>query len=179
MRYSRRLLISLILGLGLVACSPAPKPQEFTSEAGRFTVVSPVHLQESIQPVESQATGKIDLHIFLGNQGDLAYAVAYADYPPDIVRKGNPEKILDGASLGMVSHINGKLVRETKIEIEGYPGRELLIEVTIQAGVPGTVKGRVFLVGNRIYQMMWIAPKGQASLKALDDFLQSFRLLQH
>jgi hypothetical protein len=177
MRHGIKLMIFIILGLGLVACSPTPKPQEFKSEPGRFSVVSPVPLKETIKPVETQGAGKIDLHIFMGQQSDIGYVASYADYPQRIVEKGTPEKILDGACKGMVSNVNGKLVLESKTEVDGYPGRELVIEVMIQKGVEGTVKARVFLVGNRIYQMMWIAPKGKASHVASDDFLKSFRLI--
>jgi hypothetical protein len=177
MRHAIKLMILLILGLGLVACSPGPNPQEFKSEPGRFSVVSPVPLEESIKAVETPGAGTIDLHIFMGQQGDIGYIAAYADYPPGVVEKGGPGKILDGACKGMVSNINGKLVLETKTEIDGYPGRELAIEVMIEKGIEGTVKARVFLVGNRIYQMMWIAPKSVASPVALDDFLKSFKLL--
>ena len=170
----------LLLALWMAGCSPAPKPKpkEFRSEAGRFSVMTPVALTERTLSVDTAAAGKSTYYVFQGKQGDKEYAVSYGDIPEGIVQKSDLQTLLDGARNGMVSNINGKLIFETKIALEGNPGRQLVIDVMGKNGQEMTVKARIFLVGNRLYQIMWVAPKGKASILDLDAFLQSFRLLK-
>ena len=167
-------LISLLLAVWLPGCTP--KPQEFKSEAGRFAVMTPVTFEESTNNLETEA-GKIDLHLFANQLDDIAYVVAYSDYPPENAIPDYAEKMLDGARNGAVGNTRGRLVSETKISLADYPGRELVIETRGEDRPPAVVKGRMFMVKNRLYQITVVAPRGKAGDKIIDDFLQSFKLL--
>ena len=169
----------LMLVISMAACSPAPEPKEFKSAAGRFSVMSPLVLKETTQSIDTTTAGKITFYVFWGKQGDRECAVSYGDYPESIIQKISPQVILDGARNGMVSNINGKLISETKIALEGNPGRELLIDVLAGKGQEMTLKTRIFLVKNRLFQIMWLAPKGRASIIEMDAFLQSLKLLKN
>jgi hypothetical protein len=175
MRKSARLSCSLMLGILLMACNSPPKPQEFKSEAGGFAVTAPVALTERIQAVETQV-GKIDYHMFLGEQNNAAYSVGYADFPPALIQKSDPEKLLDGSRNGTVSRVNGELVTETRIALKGNPGRELVIDAMAKSEADMTIMAHLFLVGNRLYMVMVAAKKGRLSGSAMDDFLRSFQL---
>jgi hypothetical protein len=164
----------LLLAFVLAGCSPAPK--EFKSEAGGFSVMSPVTLMESHQEIETEA-GKLDLHLFSGQLDDVGYFVSYTDYEPEIVRKADPEKMLDGSRDGAVSNVNGKLVSETRITLAGHPGRELVIDAKPKETPPGTIKERIFMVQNRLYQVVVVAPRRKDIASEADAFLQSFKLL--
>jgi hypothetical protein len=168
------LAISLLLALCLTGCSA--KPQEFKSEAGRFSIMTPVALQEEAKSLETEA-GKINLHLFAAQLDDIAYVIAYSDYSPEAAPPGYAEKMLDGARNGTVGNTRGKLVSETNISLSGYPGRELVIEVRGEDQPPTTFKGRLFMVKNRLYQVTVVAPRGKAGDKLVDEFLQSFKLL--
>jgi hypothetical protein len=168
------LAISLLLTAGLAACSSGPK--EFKSEAGRFSVMAAVELQETTQAVETQG-GKMDLHIFMGQEGRTGYFVSYNDHPQELVQQAGPEKMLDGARDGAVGNINGNLASEIRISLEGHPGRELVIDGTGEDGRGLTIRGRLFMAKNRLYQVMAVTPRAQANTKEIDDFLQSFKLL--
>jgi hypothetical protein len=169
-------LLSLMLAGCLASCSAPPTIKEFKSEAGRFSVMTPAPLQEAVQPVETQG-GKIDLHLFSAQQDDIAYFVAYCDYAPELARPDNAEKMLDGARDGAVGNSHGKLTSETNISLAGHPGREVVITAASEDRPPVTIKGRLFMVQNRLYQITVVAPRSQAGDKAVDDFLQSFKLL--
>ena len=101
--------------------------------------------RKQIKSVEMKVWGKIDFHVFSGQQGHAAYSVSYSDYPEAFGKKGDPEKMLDGGRSGAVSSVNGKLICETKITFEGNPGRELLIDIMSKNGQEGTVKVRFFI----------------------------------
>ena len=174
MRKPVLLLILLLLTVWLPGC--APKPREFKSEAGGFAVTAPKTLQESTQDLELQS-GKITLYLFSTQQDNIGYFVSYCDYPPETMAHGDPEKMLDGSRDGALSNAKGKLLSETKITLEGNPGRELVMEAADESGRRAVIKGRLFMVKNRLYQVMVVAPRGQAGDKIIDDFLQSFKLL--
>lgn len=175
MRKFAALSIFLILAFCLASCS-GPALKEFKSEAGRFSVMTPVELQEEAKTLETEA-GKIDLHLFAAQEDNIAYVIAYSDYPPENAPPDYAEKMLDGARNGAVGNTLGKLVSETKISLSGYPGRELLIETRGEDRPPSIIKGRLFMVKNRLYQVTVVAPWGKAGDKIIDDFLQSFKLL--
>jgi hypothetical protein len=168
------ILILLLLAVWLPGC--AAKPQEFKSAAGRFAVTAPKTLQESTQDLELQA-GKIALHLFSTQQDNIGYFVSYCDYPPETMAHGDLEKMLDGSRDGALSKTKGKLVSETKISLEGNPGRELVMETADESGRRAIIKGRLFMVKNRLYQVMVVAPRSQAGDKEVDQFLQSFKLV--
>lgn len=176
MRKSIILLTTLMLACCLASCSAPPTIKEFKSEAGRFSVMTPAPLQETAQPVETQG-GKIDLHLFTGQQDDIAYVVGYCDYSPELAKPDNAEKMLDGARDGAVGNTHGKLTSETTITLAGHPGREIVIEAAGEDRPPMTIKGHLFMVKNRLYQVTVVAPRSRAGDKAIDDFLQSFKLL--
>jgi hypothetical protein len=176
MRKPALVLVALLLAGGLAACSASPAPKEFKSEAGRFAVLTPVPLREESKTLETEA-GKIELHLFTGQLNDLALVIGYSDYSPEAAPPGYADKMLDGARNGMVGNTQGRLVSETNISLSGYPGRELVIEVWSEDRPPATFKGRLFMVKNRLYQVTVVAPRGKAGDQAIDDFLQSFKLL--
>lgn len=173
-RKSVILALSLLLAFLPAACTS--QPQEFKSEAGRFKVTAPAALQETTQAVEAQS-GKLDLRLFYTQQDDIGYFVSYCDYPPEVVQKADPEKMLDGARDGAVSNAKGKLLQETKITLAGHPGREMLIEAISEMGSASIIKERLFMVKNRLYQVVVVAPRSKVGDKEVDAFLQSFKLL--
>ena len=164
----------LLTGLILPACTAAPK--EFRSTEGRFSVVAPISFKEETQTLDT-TVGKIEMHMFIAEGKDIAYAVAYSDYPEEMIRQSNPDQVLNGARDGMVSNVNGKLVLETKITLGKYPGREVVVDLKLDNDIDGTVKSRMYLVENRMYQTQVITTKGAVSMQTISDFLDSFQLI--
>jgi hypothetical protein len=187
------LLVSMLCVLGLVdtGCNSSFIPslssqsssqpstsqgQEFKSEAGRFTVVSPVSLKETPETVDTPA-GKVNAYMFSGErEGKALFAIVYADYPETMVTSSNRDKIVEGAARGAVSNVNGKLIASNKVSVSGNSGREVVAQIKSGNGQEGTLKSRVFLVKNRLYQVMTIAAQNEAGSAELDNFLTSFKL---
>lgn len=176
MRKAVILLITLMLVFCLASCSFSPTPKEFKSEPGRFSVMTPVTLEESTNNLKTEA-GEVKLHLFAGQLDDIAYVIGYSDYPPENAPPGYAEKMLNGARNGAVGNTHGRLLSETQISLADYPGRELVIETSGEDRPPAIIKGRMFMVKNRLYQVTVVAPRGKAGDKIIDDFLQSFKLL--
>jgi hypothetical protein len=171
------LFVIVMVAFLLSGCGGSTQAQEFTSEQGRFSVMSPLPLEESTQSVDSEL-GPIEVHFFMADQADRAYMVGYSDYPQDFIDQTDPDSILDGARDGAVGNVNGKLVSETNLLLDDqHPGREIIITTMLDQDQEGTVKSHMYLVGNRLYQVMVIAASGEMSVQEMDDFINSFKLL--
>ena len=148
--------------------------QPFTPAQGGFTISMPDKPKADVLSTNT-AVGVIDLNIFLIEMDDSAYIVSYADYPESLVRNNNTDVMLDGARDGAVANVDGKLLAERRITLQGYPGRELLVEAQSK-GVQGLVRARVYLVGRRLYQMLVAGSEAQFSESDAEIFLNSFQL---
>lgn len=168
--------ISLLLAFSLAACSRAPEAKKYISDAGGFSVMTPTHLTETVQPLETEA-GKIDLHLFSGQRDDTGYFVSYCDYPQKVGQQEDVDQVLDRSRDGAVANVSGRLIRETKITLMGHPGRELVIETGNPNGPRVRLRGRLFIVRNRMYQIMVVAPRSWEGAAGTVAFLQSFKLL--
>jgi len=160
-----------------MACNPGPRPKVFSSERGRFSVIVPAAMRGTVKSIETPLAGKVDLHLFLAQQGDTYYIVAYCDYPQEYIQKVDYDKLLDGARNGAVTDANGRIINETRIKMEGNPGREIVIEGTAENGQRMTWKARLILVRNRLYQIMAAAPKGRENIVEMNDYLKSFKII--
>ncbi len=167
-----RIVLALLVFL-LAACS-TPKPQPFTSTAGKFTVTSPVDLKESTQPVDTKA-GQVDAHMFLGDAGVKSYLVVFTVFDPS-VRNADPMVMLGGARDGIVKNISGSLVNDIEVDLNGNPGREF--EVSGQTSNQDVVlKARIFLAQARLYEVMALADKANVDQNEMQAFLLSFKIL--
>jgi hypothetical protein len=113
--------------------------------------------------------------MFVAEQGQQAWLVGYSDYPEATVQASDAAPMLAGARDGGVGNVNGQLVSDAEVTLNGYPGREFSASVT-QAGQEMMLRERVYLVGNRLYQVLVLVPKGQENSTEVEDFLQSFQL---
>lgn len=173
-RLSQWLLIGALM---LTACNGGSQPtvEAFASEAGQFSIAAPAPFEETQQSVETPV-GPVEIHTFTAEAEDTAYVVAYSDYPPEIVDQTDPQVLLDSSRDGAVNNLGGTLVNEEVIDLEGNPGRSLEISATANQGQMATINSRIYLVDNRLYQVLVVAPEGQSTPEASETFLDSFDL---
>lgn len=146
--------------------------KEFSSAEGNFAVLMP-GTPSYEKKNTATALGPIDMHMFTLNIGrDAAYLVMYSDYP-EIVTRAKPDALLDGGRDGALANTKGKLIGEQNMSLDGFPGREIVIEVPGK----GLLKLRVFLVGRRMFQVMAVGTKEMIEHEDTAKYLTSFRLL--
>ena len=184
-KLSRKWWVSLLaLFLGLVvyavvggltksALSGLTGPYEFKSLTGGFSITSLGKLVETTESKDSVA-GKLEIHIFSGSYANNAYSVMYVDYPAS---GADPQKMLDGGRNGALSSSGRSLVSEKVIALNGYPGRELVINSISSGTEDVTAYEREYLVKNRMYILEALARSSLGRYKAIDDFFDSFKLL--
>jgi hypothetical protein len=148
--------------------------EKVTSKEGKFTVLLPKNPETQTSNVTS-AVGEIQLVIVSATLGDSWYAAAYADYPAEALKNADSAKLLDGARDGAVANVNGKLIKEDKITLgkAKHPGRELLIQAP-----DGKIyaRMRMYLVGNRLYQVIVAGTETDVKAKTANSVFDSFAL---
>ena len=146
-----------------------PQFKQFRCDDGRFSVLLPGKPERQNQSLDTPL-GKIDLVTYMAGSRKAGCAVAYADYPEQHINSTDPQKLLDGSRDGAITNVGGQLISETRIDFHGKPAREILIEVPNKA----FINLRLFLIGPRLYQLMFIAPNNQGYEQDISKFFESF-----
>jgi hypothetical protein len=152
------------------AIASAQDWKEFNSQECRCSAQFPGTPQPKTQGMQTKV-GTLEARMFMLEVPGAFYAMAYVDYPKDALAKKAPDELLDGARDGAVGNVKGKLTTETKVSMSGYPGRELRIDA------PGDLAlvARIYLVKERLYQILVVMPKSKESDAEAKKFLDSFK----
>jgi hypothetical protein len=156
--------------------TPPPKaapPQgtwlAFESAAGKFKAEFPKAPTTESAPLAVQGMN-LEMTTYSVEDSGIYYAVATVDYPSNLTPV--PAKVLDGARDGAVANIQGKLAKETQIEVDGSPGRRITIEAAA-GGIEMVVDSVLVLVGHRLYQAIVVRPKPPTADENVTRFLGS------
>jgi hypothetical protein len=167
-------LLALVAAL-LSACSD-PAWREINSQEGGFRIAMQsdprVEKQELDTPI-----GKITGHWYAVEGKDAVYGVGYADYPDAIFKHGTPRQLFSVVRDGWLKRINGKLQADgTEIALDNkYPGMEVIASGQLD-GQDAYMRGRFYLVGNRLYQVITFGKRSAMAQSDINRFLSSFKL---
>jgi hypothetical protein len=158
-----RLLIAAIVW---VTWAGAAEAFVFADDAGKFVVSFPA------EPKHSTANDRSNLgpHVLVTwavAEPERNWSVTYVDYPV------TPERDYDRNVEGLITRVNGTLVRQHDLAISGVPAREALV-----AAGGMMARQRLVLVDGRLYMLMYVGPAGTETSPEVDSFLNSFRLLR-
>jgi hypothetical protein len=170
MRPSRLLLCLAIVATPLHA-DDKPEWKEFATKEGRFKVQMPGTPEHKKLDAESDF-GKGVLHMNTVQAGKTMYGANYIDYPATI-KKVPVKQLFDSSRDGAAANLDGKVVKEKDIKLGDHPGREIHIEV---GGGKQLFRVRVYLVEQRMYQVVILGTTMAATSKEADKFLDSFQL---
>lgn len=150
-----------------------PKPLPFTSKEGKFTVTLPGPPARKTSKVATSA-GEVEAYLFLVDRKTHAYLVSYNDYKAGTVDP-DPEKVLSQVVEATAKNLQGQVNKDEKITLgaKKYPGRDVLIALP---GKKGLYRGQVYLVDNRLYQVVVIGPEELVKNSAVDAYFSSFKL---
>jgi hypothetical protein len=148
----------------------------FTSREGKYKALLPSGAKTKTQSVKTEI-GPVKVVTTEAALEGTHYMVVYADYPADRFKDADPDKVLDGVRGGAVKEAKGKLVSEKKITLgkARHPGRDLLIE-TLDG--KARVRQRIYLVRNRLYQILAIGTEEAVKARTVDKFHESFTLTE-
>lgn len=160
-----------------VAVADDPKPssrwKEFKSEKGGFKVLMAAKPQHEDIETENEI-GKSVLHMHTIFMGRAMYAANYNDFSEKILEIPLAN-FYDSSRDSAAANMQGKVVSEKDSKLGEHPGREFVIEVN---GGKELFRARVFLIKQRLFQVVVFGKKDLVTNKEADQFLDSFELLE-
>jgi hypothetical protein len=149
-------------------------------DAGRFVAIFEGTVQRGSQPVDTPV-GKIAMNMAYYYGGAVTHMIIYCDYPAgSVANSGGPDKVYANASDGAVKSVNGTVRSSSSYQLGDVKGLEIVADIPSKdpkdSASASVARLRFFVVGDRLYQVMYIGPTGtEADAKAV-AFLDSFRL---
>jgi len=169
-------LIFFFLACLLGACTRS-EWRELPVSDGGFSILMRGDPHYQRQQLNTRA-GKMFAHLYSSDRRDSYFAVGYADYPLALVVGTAPEQLFSGVRQTWVQRIDGKLsASDDTIKLAGkYAGTEFQAAGKIN-GVDAFVHARLYLVDQRLYQVISMGRKDEVSQGVVNRFLNSFRLI--
>jgi len=142
---------------------------------GRFVVSLPGPVQRNEQEVDSPA-GRVTMKTVLHDGGAQAsFMVIYSDYPTGTVaRAGGPDQVCKNASKAALKGMNdGALRSSSPCQLGEIKGLEIIADNSPDHSVN---RIRFFVVGDRLYQVIFAGPAGGETSPEARAFFDSFHL---
>ena len=154
-----------------------PPWKVFTAPDGRFTVLMP-GMPKKITQTQKTYMGEINLQVFVAQppKQEVAYLVAFNDFPNSYGQMANPQEILKNAQDMALMTTQSNLVSQRNIRSSnGHPGREI---VYINS-VGKITKNRMYFAEGRLYQVMAITTRKQQNTlsQTITGYLNSFNVV--
>ncbi|BAY07821.1 hypothetical protein [Calothrix sp. NIES-2098] len=154
-----------------------PQWKLFTGPDGRFSVLMPGMPKRDSQ-AQKTYMGEINLELFIAQppKQEVAYVVAYNDFPYSYGKMANPQTVLNNARDIALKTTKSNLIRQRDIRsTNGHPGKEIEY---VNAGGKFT-KSRMYFAQGRLYQVMAITTKKQryTLAKTINGYLNSFHVV--
>jgi hypothetical protein len=139
---------------------------DFRDEVGRFSASFPS--EPTLGKDEGYSASGPHVHYsWTVEQENRTFAVIFTEYSRPLAKNydKNVRALLDQGA---------RLLRQTAIDLGGIDGREIFTELPEK----DVLRQRMFLVGNRLYQVVYQGPFGTESRADVEEFMASFRLLK-
>ena len=142
----------------------------FAPKDGGFSVEFPKKPTEGDKTLELPDGGEITLKYFVSEPAgkDRALMVAYVEIPDG----GTEDEVLDGAVTGFAAGAGGENPTSKRMVLNGHLGREF--EFAIEG--KGKFRGRLYLAGGRLYQVVAAGGGEFATGDEATKFLRSFKI---
>ncbi|MEO0897924.1 MAG: PsbP-related protein [Bacteroidota bacterium] len=175
-------LLVLLFTLALPTQAQVNEWYQYKSEEFGYSISFPGEPEAMDQKVPS-AIGELTLNIQYfaeTNEGaeNFMYMTNCTTYPDGALNLSDStgkKDFFDGAVNGATTNVNGELISQKKIMLDGHEGREMMVE--IQEGTV-VVLARLYLVGNRMYMLQTMTQKGNENNKITKEFMDSFKFIK-
>ena len=176
----KKIFFALVAIVFITGISFSQDWDRYKSDDLAFIANFPSEPKRSVQKINT-AVGELDMHMVMYSPSILpddnaVYSVIRSDYPEDQfegVDSDYKNNVLDGAVEGAVSNVNGALLYDKKIKHNGYPGREIKIEISM-----GYMYINAYLVDNVMFISQVVCVKSNDGNASIERFLNSFDILK-
>ena len=172
--------VAIVLAIAILATGFQKSVDWYQYKSAGYEVAFPAEPKAQQQTVPTQIGDlKMDIRMYepskSGQEDDnLVYMTNVTEYPESKINsdnKANLEAVFRGGIDGSVKNVEGKLLSEKVIEMAGFPGRE--IKVDVKNGI-AIIRARYFLVKNVMYIVQVITATEKFPNAAADRFFSSF-----
>ena len=140
----------------------------FTSEAGRFSVLMPGTPTDKIETIASEP-GPYTTHMMTLRNPKNVFLIGWVDYDPSF--NFNRQSEMEMNRDNFVQGVRATLLDSRAITVDGFR----VIEFTAETA-ERIFKSRVYIVGQRPYQIVIGSLKGQDDSVSVNRFLNSFKV---
>lgn len=176
------LLIVTILSISFILPKKSLRAEDWVPfEDAGCKMLFPATPKDEAQTVNT-AAGKVEVinHTYEVPDGvkndNLEYALSETAYLDSNLTKAintQPDKFFQGSVNGAVNSVQGKLLSQTTIELDGYPGRKCRIDYKNGLAV---ITMQIYLVKNKLYILQTITETKKDLNSSMEKFLSSFAL---
>lgn len=143
---------------------------EFRSEGGGFTISMPD------KPISQAATietshGRFVQQAFIASHHSIICLAAFTDVPKNLLVANDLDGFFDGVRDRFIKEVGGKLASESSLSLNGHPGRAIKVHL-----FRGHLRLRLFLVGERLYQLSITSLDKEVNEETFNKFFASFKL---
>jgi hypothetical protein len=167
----------ILVATVLVACTRAGSDwRELAVHDGGFSILMRGQPQYVRQTLDTPA-GRMEAHLYSSDRPDAYFAVGYSDYPLALVVGGSPQELFAGVRDTWLRRLEGRLLSsDDRITAGTYPGYVFSAEGKTQ-GADAFLDARLYLVEQRLYQIVAISRKHAVSQGVVNRYLDSFKLI--
>jgi hypothetical protein len=166
----RRQALLLLTVLCLAPAALAQTPwQPFQSAVDGFGILFPGKPEQSQKDFGKGAI----FHQFLVDSGDTAFLVLYTQYAPGTFVGKDPALILDKSKEGLIAGLKVSVRVDRSFDFALNSARELVIDDEHGS----TQVYRIYVVRDRLYQVICGGPKGFEKTPEAQRFQDSFQLV--
>lgn len=174
---TRTTILSIGIIFLMIAMLPimanAQKGHKISSEEGRFFIIFPGEPSYTVEDVKT-AVGKLKMYTYLYEESsEVAYMVAYIDYPADMVEESDNDVLLEAALEGALSSW-GIDINEAEKETTWHSGFKGIFCNEKNGDTYAAYE--VILAENRLYQIAILQYGKSISKKSLSAFYDSFEI---
>jgi hypothetical protein len=167
----------LLIAVTLVSACNRSEWRELPVNDGAFSILMRGDPQYRRQQVQTPG-GKMFAHLYSSDRPDSYFAIGYADYPLSLVVGGSSDQLFSSVRETWLKRIEGKLVAsDNTLKLDGtYPGSAFEAVGTVN-GTAAFLQARLYLVDQRLYQIVAIGRKDELSQGLINRYMNSFKLI--
>ncbi|REG82826.1 hypothetical protein C8N41_1172 [Winogradskyella sediminis] len=185
----KNLLIILLTIFTLNSCQSQSKDKtemyktesgEYASESGNFIIDFP--MKPKLQVIDNQiGTDKYKIYNYQAVAGQqMIYMAEYIDFPEYVMKSWDKDQAYQQILKTTEAKYGGvfKLTKQEPTEQHNLKGIyyefSLNPDANVPRGVKGGIKGKIFFVGNRSYQLTYLGEEQEL----IETYLNPFRLIK-
>lgn len=156
----------------LAGCALPGSWRTFSAPDGSFSVQMPGPVERE-DVSASLSGGAVVVPSYSARQGTTVFTVTYLDYRKTVQADVHPQDRLRAARDKVLESLQGQVFSDDTVEVQGYQGRDFSF---VSASQEITVRHRLILVDQKLYQLMVVAEQGKLPEAAAQTFMDSFKL---